>query len=208
MKDFMAILSEFGIEITDDQKKDIKKAISENYKTIVEFQKKTGELESERDSFKEKYESADSTLKTFDGIDADAMKKEIENYQSKLSETEDNYKKELYKRDFEDALLKQTEQYKFSSEFAKKAVLDEIRNAELKLHENKIYGLDEYIGTIKEKDSSAFINEETQSLEASKAKIVGSLSNQQGTKPKMTMSQLMKMKNDNPDFDPTPYIQK
>lgn len=208
MKDFMAILSEFGIEITDDQKKDIKKAISENYKTIVEFQKKTGELESERDSFKEKYESADATLKTFDGIDADGMKKEIENYQSKLSETEDNYKKELYKRDFEDALMKQVESYKFSSEFAKKAVLDEIRNAELKLQDNRIYGLDEYIGTIKEKDSSAFINEETQSLEASKAKIVGSLNNQQGTKPKMSILQQMKMKNENPDFDPTPYIQK
>lgn len=207
MKNIIDILKDNGIEVTDEQKTAINKAVSENYKTIAEHDKKVKKLEGERDDFQEKFETASETLKGFEGVDAEGMQKQINDYKEKMEQMEKEHKEELYARDFSDALDTAMEQYKFTSEYAKKSVMAEIKEAGLKLIDGKIIGLNDMVETIKGKDASAFVDEEAENLENNKAKFTNPLN---GKKPggKPSMSELMKLKNENPDMDISQYLGK
>lgn len=207
MKNIIDILKDNGIEVTDEQKTAINKAVSENYKTIAEHGKKVKKLEDERDDFQEKFETASETLKGFEGVDAEGMQKQINDYKEKMEQMEKEHKEELYARDFSDALDTAMEQYKFTSEYAKKSVMAEIKEAGLKLIDGKIIGLNDMVETIKGKDASAFVDEEAENLENNKAKFTNPLN---GKKPvgNMSMAELMKLKNENPDMDISQYLGK
>lgn len=207
MKNIIDILKDNGIEVTDEQKTAINKAVSENYKTIAEHDKKVKKLEGERDDFQEKFETASETLKGFEGIDAEGMQIQINDYKEKMEQMEKEHKEELYARDFSDALDTAMEQYKFTSEYAKKSVMAEIKEAGLKLIDGKIIGLNDMVETIKGKDASAFVDEEAENLENNKAKFTKHLN---GKKPggNMSMAELMKLKNENPDMDISQYLGK
>lgn len=207
MMNITEILKANGVEASEDQLKAITKAVAENYKTINEHDKKVGKLEAERDNLKEQLNTANETLKGFEGVDADGMKATIEDYKTKLKEAEEKYKQELYERDFSDTLATKIEGYKFSSEYAKSAVIAEIKAAGLKMVDGKIIGLNDMIETIKAKDASAFVNEEQESLESHKATFTKPL-NSKKSGSNMTMSELMKMKTENPDMDISQYLGK
>lgn len=207
MQNIFEILKDNGIEVTEEQKTAINKAVSENYKTIAEHDKKVGKLEAERDDFKKKYETASETLKGFEGIDAEGMQKRIDNYEKQIEELEETHKQELYERDFSDALTAAMEQYKFTSEYAKKSVIAEIKEAGLKLVDGKIIGLNDMVENIKGKDASAFVDEEQENLENHKATFTKPL-NSKKPGSKITMSELMKMKTENPDMDISQYLGK
>lgn len=206
MQNILEILKGQGIELTEEQKTAINKAVSDNYKTVAEHEKKVGKAESERDNYKEQLDAANETLKTFDGIDADGMKKQIEEYQGKMKEMEETHKQELYDRDFADALSTSMESYKFTSEYAKKSVMAEIKEAGLKLVDGKIIGLNDMIDNIKGKDASAFVDDCHENLENNKAKFTKNLNGNKGGK--ISPSELMKMKNENPDLDISQYLGK
>ena len=207
MLNITEILKANGAEASEDQLKAITKAVAENYKTISEHDKKVGKLEAERDNLKEQLDTANETLKSFEGVDADGMKATIEDYKTKLKEAEEKYKQELYERDFSDTLATEIEGYKFSSEYAKNAVIAEIKDAGLKMVDGKIIGLNDMIETIKAKDASAFVDEEQESLESHKATFTKPL-NSKKPGSKITMSELMRMKTENPDMDISQYLGK
>ena len=199
------ILKTNNVTVTDEQKAAINKAVSENYKTINEFEKRVSKLEAERNGYKEQLDTATETLKGFDGIKPEELQAEVEKYKKKAEEQEETFKKELEKRDFSDALDKAIGDYKFSSEYAKKSVVEEIKAAGLKLVDGKIIGLNDMIETIKGKDASAFVDEAKDKLEQNKAKFTKQTQqSKDGTK--ISMSELMKMKNENPDMDITQYM--
>lgn len=199
------ILKVNNVTVTDEQKAAINKAVSENYKTINEFEKRVSKLEAERDGYKEQLDTATETLKGFDGIKPEELQAEVEKYKKKAEEQEETFKKELEKRDFSDALDKAIGDYKFSSDYAKKSVMEEIKAAGLKLVDGKIIGLNDMIETIKGKDASAFVDEAKDKLEQNKAKFTKQTQqSKDGTK--ISMSELMKMKNENPDMDITQYM--
>ena len=78
MQNIEEILKANGVELTEEQSTAIKKAVAENYKTVAEVEKKVGKLEAERDNYKEQLDTANETLKKFDGVDAEGMKKQID----------------------------------------------------------------------------------------------------------------------------------
>lgn len=207
MLNIAEILKSNGVETSEDQLKAITKAVAENYKTISEHDKKVGKLEAERDNLKEQLDTANETLKSFEGVDADGMKATIEDYKTKLKEAEEKYKQELYERDFSDTLATEIEEYKFSSEYAKNAVIAEIKAAGLKMVDGKIIGLNDMIETIKAKDASAFVDEEQENLEKNKATFTKPLNSKKPGR-RITMSELMKMKTENPDMDISQYLGK
>ena len=199
------ILKTNNVVVTDEQKAAINKALAENYKTINEFSKKVANLETERDGYKSQLETATETLKGFDGIKPEELRAEVEKYKKAAEEKEKEFKQELEKRDFADALDKAIGEYKFSSEYAKKSVMEEIKGAGLKLVDGKIIGLNDMIETIKGKDASAFVDENQQKLEQNKAKFTKKTDpSKDGTK--VSMSELMKMKNENPAMDISTYL--
>lgn len=207
MQNIFDILKANGIEVTDEQKTAISKAVAENYKTIAEHDKKVGKLETERDNLQSQLDTANDTLKGFEGVDAEGMQKKIDDYKKQIENLEKTHKQEIYDRDFSDALTAAMEQYKFTSEYAKKSVMAEIKEAGLKLVDGKIIGLNDMVETIKGKDATAFVDEEQEELESHKATFTKPLNNKKKG-GKMSMAELMKLKNENPDMDISQYLGK
>lgn len=159
MENIHAILKKYGIEIPADSKSDFDKDVAANYKTQAEFEKKIGKVEEERDNFKTQLDTATETLKGFEGVDIETMRTQLKDWQTKAENAEKDFNAKLAQRDFEDALKSEMENYKFTSEAAKRAVMSEIREAGLKVKDGKILGLNDLVASIKNKDASAFADE-------------------------------------------------
>ena len=158
MQNIEAILKQFGLEVPKEQSEDFRKVFHENYKTVKDYEK----VESDRDKWKGQAETAEETLKRFDGVDLETMQAELDTWKQKAETAENDYKQKIYDRDFSDALKTEMESIKFSSEAAKKAVMTEIKDSGLKLKDGKILGLSDLIGQIKERDASAFVDEQSE----------------------------------------------
>lgn len=170
MQKLIETLKSFGIEIPADKQSDVKKALSEHYKNTAEHNKAISKLEADRDAWKEKAESAEETLKGFEGIDPAQVQSQLAEYKKKAEDAEKDRDAKLYERDFADALKAELEGVKFTSEAAKKSVMSDIKEAGLKLKDGKILGLNDLISQMKEKDASAFVDEKQEELEAGRAK--------------------------------------
>lgn len=144
--------------------------MAENGKDLKKLQKENENLTADRDTWKEKAETAETTLKGFEGVDLETMKKELADWKTKAENAENEAKKQIYDRDFADALKAELEDVKFTSEAAKRDVMAQIKAAELKLKDGKILGLSDLIDQIKKDDASAFVDEKQQELENNRAR--------------------------------------
>ena len=177
MKNIFEIMKENGIELSEEQGKKVEEALLENYRTKAEFNKKLKAVEDERDSFQKKYEEAEKAIKGFEG-----EKDKIKEYETKISDMEKEYQKELEERDRSDAMKKALESVKFTSEHAKNAVLHELEAADLKMVNGELLGLNDMLSQIREKDKTAFVEEN----EAGKPKFTESMSShEQGDKSEL-----------------------
>ncbi len=189
MQNIEAILTELGIEVPADKKESLTKKVSENYITKAEHEKKLGKVETDRDTWKEKAETAETTLKGFEGVDLETMQKELSDWKQKAENAEKDAQAKLYERDFADALKTDFEGIKFSSEAAKRAIMAEVKDAGLKLKDGKILGLNDLISQMKEKDASAFVDEAQQNAARFTQPI-----NKQNQGGSMTKDQIMSIK--------------
>lgn len=185
--------------LNEDQ---IKYVFAENGKDIAAEKKRADTAEKDRDSWKNRAETAENTLKGFEGKDFDAIQKDRDEWKQKAETAEADYKQQIYDRDFSDALSTAMESYKFSSDYAKTAVMAEIKSAGLRLLDGKIIGLNDMIESIKAKDASAFVTESQEE----KAKFTTPPGQKPKEGTKYTPEQLMKMKNENPGLDISQYI--
>lgn len=100
MKNFEQILSDAGVELTDEQKTTISKEMGENYKTIADWQKQHDKVQTLENTLKETQDK----LKEFDGVDAAALNQEIANLKSDLEKKDADYQAQIADRDFQDML--------------------------------------------------------------------------------------------------------
>ena len=142
-----------AIGLTEDQ---IKKVFELNGKDIAAAQKATQKAEADRDAWQKRAETAEETLKGFDGVDIEKMQADVEAWKKKAEEAATQYQHDLEERDFAEALRTALEDVKFSSESAKKAVIAEIKAAGLSMRGGKIVGLQDVIEQIRTEDASAF----------------------------------------------------
>lgn len=142
--------------LTDEQ---ISFVMAENDKDLKKLQKENENLTSDRDAWKEKAETAEETLKGFDGIDPAQVQAQLAEYKKKAEDAEKDRDAKIYERDFNDALKTALENVKFTSEAAKEAITTRIREAGLKLNDGQILGLNDLLAQMKEKDASAFVDE-------------------------------------------------
>lgn len=170
MKKLIETLRSLGIEVPEDKEAEVRKKLSENYKNIAEVEKTTKNLESDRDAWQKRAETAEETLKKFEDVDLETMQTELSTWKTKAEKAEKDYAEKIAQRDFEDALKEEIAGYKFTSEAAKEAIMARIRNAGLKVSDGKILGLSDFIAQMKEKDASAFVDEKQEELEAGRAK--------------------------------------
>ena len=208
MQNIEAILSELGIEVPAEKKAELTKKVSENYVTKAEHEKKLGRAETDRDAWKEKAETAENTLKGFEGVDLETMQRELSDWKKKAEDAEKNAQEQIYQRDFNDALKTELEGVKFSSDAAKRAIMAEIKESGRKLKDGRILGLNDLISQMKEKDASAFIDEEQQKAQQNAARFTQPFtkSGQSGggmTKADfkaMSLDERIKLKQNHPDL--------
>lgn len=191
MKNITEILREFGLEIPAEKQADFNKAVAENYKTIAEHEKKIGKIEAERDAQKERAETAEETLKSFDGIDPAQIQKQLDDYKERAEKAEKDYADKLYARDFDDALKAAMDAYTFSSTAAKSAIMDEVRKEGLKLKDGKIMGLNDLMDSIRTRDESAFVDK---ALDDKKARFTTSVTSTPQPAGAKTYEEIVKIK--------------
>ena len=121
------------------------------------------------------------------------MQKDLADWKKKAEDAEKNAKAQLYERDFTDALKTEFEGIKFSSEAAKRAIMAEVKEAGLKLKDGKILGLNDLITQMKEKDASAFVDDEQQKAQQNQARFTQP-TNKQGQGGALTKDQIMSIK--------------
>lgn len=206
MQNMIDICKEFGLEVPADKQAEFNKKVSENYLTKAEHEKKINKAEADRDNWKQKAETAEETLKSFDGIDPAKVQQELAGWKEKAEKAEEDAKRQIYERDFADALKSEMESYAFTSEAAKRDVMSQVKAAELKMKDGKILGLSDLIGQIKEKDASAFVDEQQQSLEQNKARFTQPAKKIPAPGTKVSPAELMRMKNENPGLDIKQYM--
>lgn len=177
--------------LTDEQSE---KVMAQYGKDVSKLQKENEKLTADRDKEKERADTAEETLKNFDGVDVETMQAELATWQQKAKDAEKDYADKLAQRDFEDALKEEISGYKFTSEAAKEAIMARIRAAGLKVSDGKILGLSDLIAQMKEKDASAFVDEKQEQLEAGRAKPFTGPLNQNTGNQKMTKSDILNIK--------------
>lgn len=98
MKTFETILSELGIEVPDDKKDALNKAVNENYKTVGECDKKDEKIKQ----LTEKLALSESSLKKFEGVNPEELQSKIKELNESLANKDSEFKKQIEERDFAD----------------------------------------------------------------------------------------------------------
>ena len=124
MKNIHTILSELGITVPEDKKADFDKAVAENYKTSAEFEKKVNRLNDDLAAEKKRADTAEETLKGFEGKDFEAITRDRDEWKRKHDEQEAAHKKEKEDREFNDILSSAITEAKGKNAKAIGALLD------------------------------------------------------------------------------------
>ena len=179
MQNIIEILKSNGIEVPEDKVATINKAVAENYKTVSEVEKKTYKLESERDSWKERAETAEETLKGFEGKDFDTITRERDEWKKKAEDAEKEYSAKEAEREKQELLKEAFADIEFTSTAAKNAIMAQIAE-NVSVKNGKLIGFNDLLEDAKKNDASAFVNKEQQSLEQNKARFTQPMNNQNG----------------------------
>ena len=194
MQKLIETLKSFGIEIPEDKQADVKKTLSEHYKNAKEVAKILSKVEGERDDWKERAETAEETLKGFDGIDPANIQTELAGWKKKAEDAEKEFNAKIYERDFDDALKTALENVNFSSPAAKRSVTADIKSAGLKLKDGKILGLNDLLEQMKQDEPDTFVDESQQQAQQNQARFATSRIGHQQTPGSMTKKDIEAIK--------------
>ena len=131
MKNIHTILSELGVSIPEDKKTEFDKAVSENYKTIAEYEKKVNRLTDDLNAEKKRADEAVETLKGFEGKDFEAITKERDEWKKKHDDAIEEHKRQQEEREFNSVLESAINDAKGKNPKAIMALLDieKLRNS-------------------------------------------------------------------------------
>lgn len=156
MKNIEQILKDAGIDVTDEQKTAINKAVVENYRTVAEYEKTVKKIETaevDRDTYKGQLETANKTLEKFKDIDPEKISEEIEGYKRQAADAEAKAQAQITERDQRDYLKSEFDKLGIASERTRKSLMKDIMGEDgLKWKDNAFMGLSDYLSKENEKD--------------------------------------------------------
>lgn len=215
MQNYEQILQELGIEVPEDKKEDLKKKMSENYRTKADYDKAV----EKRDEYKTSLEDVQEKLDGFKDVDVEDLKGQIQTLTTQLNDekaarAKDARKAEVEKtvNDFLSSVDDKGEKlYSFLNDITEEhyhaALVEELDKDSAK---GKSIS-DIFKGMITDKDGNQkqgiFVDKAQERANQNAARFMGSVNR---SKPaggqKYTMSQLMRMKNENPNLDIKQYM--
>lgn len=98
MQNYEKILEELGIEIPEDKKTDLKKKMSENYKTVADYNKQV----EKKDEYKTSLDEVQSKLADLEKEDVDGLKTKITTLTQELADEKEARAKEAKQTELRD----------------------------------------------------------------------------------------------------------
>ena len=188
MKNMIEICKDFGIEIPADKHAEFNKAVAENYKTVAEHEKKVNRLTDDLAAEKKRADDAVETLKGFEGKDFDAIQKERDEWKKKHDDAVAAHQKEQEDREFNQILETAITEAKGKNTKAITALLDMDKLRNSRNQEKDIKSALDALRT-----ESGYLFDDN----GGKARFTTTGGSPAAGK-KYTMSEVMKMKNENP----------
>ena len=168
-------LKQFNVEVTPE----MEKAFSGDFLSELEVNKKLSKAENDRDSWKQRAETAEETLKGFEGKDFDTITKERDEWKKKAEDAEKEYSAKEAEREKQELLKEAMKEVEFTSESAKELITKKIADS-ISVKNGKLIGFNDLLEDAKKNDASAFVDKEQQNLEQNKARFTGPMNNQNG----------------------------
>lgn len=153
MKDIFTILAENNVTVPDEVKDAITTAVNENYKTVAEVNKIT----ASRDNYKTQLETAQTSLKEFEGVDVKELQGKITTLQNDLATKEKEHQDKLADIEFNSVLDSSITSSKAKNAKAVKALLD---LEALKTSKNQAEDIKTALENIKKDNDFLFDSEE------------------------------------------------
>ena len=128
--------------------------MAENGKDIDKIQKKLDDMTAERDKEKSRADTAEETLKGFDGVDVEKLNKSIADWKKKAEDAEKDYNQKIADRDFND-LLK--EAIKSANGLNEKAIMGCLDIPTLKASKNQKSDIESAIKALSKAEDSKML---------------------------------------------------
>lgn len=141
--------------------KEVIDEIMKQYGTSVQEKDKQIEtLKTEKDGINKQLEDANNKIQSFKDIDVDNLNTQIKEWETKYNQDTENLKNELSKKDYDYKLKDLISTIKFSSNGAKRAFLEDLKNQELKFDDKgTLVGFDDFKKSYEETDPNIFMKE-------------------------------------------------
>lgn len=130
--------------------------------------------QSQKQTYIQKETELNEKLAKFDGVDVEALKKDLSDWQEK-------YKNDLLQKDIDYAKADLFKNYKFSSSYAKKAIERDFDEKGLKFENGSFIGADDFFKNALASDPGAFVQDQQDGTEGSEGSSSGSTTPPAGT---------------------------
>ena len=181
-------LKSFNVEITAE----IEKSFAGEFVSEREMEKKLSKLQTENETLKERAETAEETLKGFDGKNFDEITKERDEWKKKAEEAERSHNEKMAELEKAELLKEAFADVEFTSNSAKNAIMKQISDA-ISVRDGKLIGFNDLLEEARKNDVSAFVNKQQETLEQNKAKFTTNMNNN-GKVGTITKEEIMAIK--------------
>lgn len=211
--DIIAKLEKMGVEITSE----IRKTFAGDWVSDFEAERKKEKitkLEGDNQKLKDDYERIEKELNDLKGSSEDVTK--LQEKISELTTTLETERKERAAKEESDRLTAQVSDFLKDKHFVNDITADSISNtlvAELQKDTAKGRSISDIFDSIVKDEKGEYkpnivITDKELEAQKNRSQIIGNNINQQQSGSKMSIAELMKQKNQNPDMDITPYLKQ
>lgn len=208
--DIFELLKNAGAEVPEDKREAFNTEFRKTYKSEAEVAKKVSAAEKERDSWKERAETAEETLKGFEGKDFEGITKDRDAWKEKFEKLETDQREAAAKAERTAMVAEFLKDTVFVNDITKKAVTSQLEDA-LSQDSAKGKSVESLFNAIvKDKEGkllpNIIVEESQQQAEQRRSGIVGRSINSTKSGESLSTAELMRMKNENPNLDISQYL--
>ena len=153
-------LKKLGIEVSDEQKESLKKSMGEELYSKKEMEDKVNKASSESEQWKTRAESAEKMLEGLDGKSPEDILKERDDWKRQAEDSKKDYEAKIAEHEKNELLKEAFAEIEFTSESAKKAIMEDISKG-VSVRNGKLIGFSDLIEEAKKTDANAFVNKQT-----------------------------------------------
>lgn len=140
-------------------KEAVEAIMAEHGKTVQARDNIITTLTTERDGLKTQLDTANTTIKSYEGLDVEGIKAKVTEWETKYNKDTKALQDQLDETTYGFAVKDAVGGIKFSSESARKAFVADLTAKKLPLQEGKLLGLEDFTKSYQESDPGAFVPE-------------------------------------------------